>query len=241
VLTITALFSADDYIQIYGTQCLAEEKSMAYILGTEQADTLPGTPESDDIVALGGNDTVYANAGNDYVNAGPDNDYVYGEAGDDELDGQSGNDVLYGGADNDTLFGQDGADKLYGEAGNDTLHGGGDKDIDELHGGTGIDNLYGSGGNDSFYFATTDSGDVHYRNYSAPSEADTIHNFTDGDKIYLQGNYSYAGSTDVPSDGQYSVWQKDNDYVVTWNAAGDDGFHDVVVQGSNPTGDILFA
>jgi hypothetical protein len=59
--------------------------------------------------------------------------------------------------------------------------------------------------------------------------------------IYLQGNYSYAGSADVPSDGQYSVWQKDNDYVVTWNAAGDDGFHDVVVQGSNPTGDILFA
>jgi Ca2+-binding RTX toxin-like protein len=277
VLKITASFSTDDYIQIYGAQCPAEEKSMAYILGTEQGETHQGTPERDDIVALGGNDTVYANAGNDYVNAGEGNDYVYGEAGDDrldgqpgndvlyggagndyvnagpdsdvvygeagndELDGQSGNDVLYGGADNDTLFGDNGADKLYGEAGNDTLHGGGDKDIDELHGGTGIDNLYGSGGNDSFYFATTDSGDVHYRNYSAPSEADTIHNFTDGDKIYLQGNYSYAGSTDVPSDGQYSVWQKDNDYVVTWNAAGDDGFHDVVVQGSNPTGDILFA
>jgi Ca2+-binding RTX toxin-like protein len=84
VLKITAPFSADGYIQIYGTQCLAEEKAMAYILGTAGPDTLQGTPERDDIVALEGNDTVYANAGNDYVNAGEGNDVVYGEAGNDE-------------------------------------------------------------------------------------------------------------------------------------------------------------
>jgi hypothetical protein len=150
------------------------------------------------------------------------------------LDGQSGDDELRGGADSDTLFGQDGADKLYGEAGNDTLHGGGDNVVDELHGGTGIDNLYGSGGGNSFYFATADSGNVY------AGQSDTIHDFTDGDKIYLKGSYNYAGVTSVPADGQYSTWQNGSDYVVTWNTPTDNDFHDVVVQGSDPAGDILF-
>ena len=77
---------------------------------------------------------------------------------------------------------------------------------------------------------------------SSTSKSDTIYDFnqSEGDEIWLKGSYTYAGNTAAPADGQYSVWTKGGDYVVTWNAAGDAGYHDVIVKGDNPQGDISF-
>ena len=55
------------------------------------------------------------------------------------------------------------------------------------------------------------------------------------DQIWLKGNYSYAGDTSAPADGEYSIWQKGDDWVVTWNAENDSGYHDVLVKGDTPT------
>ena len=163
---------------------------------------------------------------------GPDT--IYGEGGNDYLDGWKGDDTLYGGNGHDTLLGYDGYDKLYGGAGNDTLKG--EKGPDDLYGGAGVDKLYGGAGDDYFYFGKTDSGDIFDK------KADTIYDFnqSQGDEIWLKGSYTYAGNTSAPADGQYSVWTKDGDYVVTWNAAGDAGYHDVIVKGDNPEGDVSF-
>jgi Ca2+-binding RTX toxin-like protein len=99
-----------------------------------------------------------------------------------------------------------------------------------------VDKLYGGAGDDYFYFEKTDSGDIF------DGKSDTIYDFnqSEGDEIWLKGSYTYAGNTAAPADGQYSVWQKDGDYVVTWNAAGDAGYHDVIVKGDNPLGDVSF-
>ena len=35
------------------------------------------------------------------------------------------------------------------------------------------------------------------------------------------------------------IWQKDGNYVVTYNA-GADGLHDIVVQGADPAGHVSF-
>jgi hypothetical protein len=143
------------------------------------------------------------------------------------------NDTVKARAGDDTVYGWDGKDKLYGEKGNDTLHG--ENGVDKLYGGKGVDELYGGADGDKFYFATADSGNV----YSGKS--DTIHDFSDGDKIYLKGSYNYVANDSTPNNGEYSTWQKGSDYVVTWDSPADSGYHDVVVKGSDPTGDILFA
>jgi Ca2+-binding RTX toxin-like protein len=154
------------------------------------------------------------------------------------------NDTIYGKGGNDTLAGYDGYDKLYGGSGNDTLYGEGS--YDDLYGGKGVDQLYGDtaylgvegndgDGADYFYFDKKDSGDIY------DGKADTIHDFDTQDQIWLKGNYTFAGDTEAPSDGQYSIWEKDGDTVVTWNAYNDNGYHDVLVKGDVPTeSDISF-
>jgi Ca2+-binding RTX toxin-like protein len=182
------------------------------------------TTNFDETISMGiGKDLVYAVGGNDTI---------YGGTGDDKLYGGANNDKLYGQQDNDTLYGGTGYDKLYGGAKNDTLYGGGT--YDDLYGGTGVDKLYGGPGADYFYFDTKDSGDIY------DGKADTIYDFKNEDQIWLKGSYTYAGNTSAPADGQYSVWTKDGDYVVTWNAASDAGYHDIIVKGDSPLGDISF-
>ena len=39
----------------------------------------------------------------------------------------------------------------------------------------------------------------------------------------------------APADGEYSIWQKGADCVVTWNAENDSGYHDVACEGRDPT------
>jgi Ca2+-binding RTX toxin-like protein len=172
---------------------------------------------------------------NDYGFGDDGNDTIYGWTGNDTLDGWNGNDTLYGESGNDTLLGYNGYDKLYGGSGNDYLNGEGG--YDDLYGGTGVDKLYGgndSGAADYFYFYTGDTGDKF------AGKADTIYDFHDSDQIWLKGSYSYAGNTAGPADGQYSVWQSGSDWVVTYNAFNDAGFHDIIVKGDNPLGDISF-
>jgi hypothetical protein len=70
--------------------------------------------------------------------------------------------------------------------------------------------------------------------------ADTIYDFTEADQISLKGTYTYAGATNTPSDGQYGVWQNGSDWVVTYNSALDTEWHDIVVKGDNPLGNISF-
>jgi Ca2+-binding RTX toxin-like protein len=170
-----------------------------------------------------GNDTILGWNGNDTLDGWYGNDYLYGENGNDVLMGYYGNDYLSGGA---------GYDKLYGEADNDKLYGG--DYYDDLYGGTGVDQMWGGTGSDYFYFYTGDTGNKF------AGKADTISDFTDSDQIWLKGSYSYAGNTAGPADGQYSVWQSGSDWVVTYNAYNDAGYHDIIVKGDNPLGDISF-
>jgi Ca2+-binding RTX toxin-like protein len=174
------------------------------------------------------------NGGNDKLVSG-------GSAGYDALDDDVGYDTLDGGAGNDQLYGGAGIDLLHGGAGNDHLEGGAGSDIlggyagnDHLEGGAGSDYLNGGAGIDHFYFWTADSGDVD------AGQADGIWDFKDEDTIFLKGSYTYAGNTAAPADGQYSIWQHNGNWVVTWNAVNDNGYHDVTVQGDNPAGDISF-
>ena len=182
--------------------------------------------------------------GNDFLDAiqyGNSNDTMFGDEGDDTmlgwqgndiLDGWKGNDKLYGEQGNDTLLGYDGYDKLYGGAGNDKLYGEGT--FDDLYGGAGKDELHGGAGADYFYFDKKDSGDVF------ANQADTIHDFTEDDQIFLKGNYTFAGNDSTPADGQYGIWQNNGNFMVTWNDFNDNGYHDVTVKGADPTGDISF-
>ena len=125
---------------------------------------------------------------------------------------------------------------MYGGADNDNLNGGAGGD--NLYGGTGADTLIGGAGFDWFFFDMADSGD------SGAGQADTIHDFNDfEDSIYLKGSYTYVDNTSAPGDGQYSVWNNSNnsnEWVITWNAVGDAGWHDVLVKGDSPFGDIAF-
>jgi len=163
-----------------------------------------------------------------------------GTSGDDYLDAYptSDDNVMHGYGGDDLIAGYDGYDKLYGGSGNDELWGEGS--YDDLYGGKGVDQLYGdtaylgvegndANGMDYFYFDTKDSGDIYQ------GKSDTIHDFESQDQIWLKGSYEYAGDTNAPGDGQYSIWEKDGESVVTWNAANDSGYHDVIVQGDDPT------
>lgn len=119
------------------------------------------------------------------------NDLLYGSTGaaySETFDGGAGNDLIFSGplfsgfpgnwttitvGIGDTLNGGDGNDLLVGAPGNDTLDGGTGNDV--LIGGYGVDTLTGGEGADVFVF-------------NAPlvaGNADTITDFTVGDKIYL--------------------------------------------------------
>src|SRR4051794_7072686 len=159
--------------------------------------------------------TTYHSAGvNTWTTNSADKVYMYG-----------GDDTVYAGGGNDTVYGGGGYDKLYGQGGNDTLYGG--TTYDDLYGGTGVDKLYGGTGADYFYFGKADTGDVYQ------GKADTIYDFSDQDQIWLKGNYGYAGNDSTPSDGQYGIWQKGGDWIVTYNAVGESGYNDIVVKGGD--------
>lgn len=91
--------------------------------------------------------------------------------------------------------------------------------------------FYGTAANDMFEFESATTGDVF------KSEADTVKFFDeDHDLISIPEDLVYGGSHNAPTEGTYSVWQKGDAHVVTWF---DDGYHDIVVEGDNPLGEIV--
>lgn len=158
---------------------------------------------------------------------------LVGSAHNDSLEGNASANTLSGFGGSDTLRGGGGADTLDGGDGNDALDGG--LQHDELFGGTGADILTGGADSDYFFFHTADSG-----RFSA-GQADVITDFTDGDRIYLEGSYTFAGAGDTtPNAGEYAVsWNADvNGWILSWNNGGT--VHDVLVHGDNPLGDVWF-
>jgi Ca2+-binding RTX toxin-like protein len=168
----------------------------------------------------------YGTSGNDHLDAY----FYYPSDANDKMWGYEGNDLLAGFDGNDKLYGGTGNDELWAEGGSDKLDGG--KGVDQLYGDTAYQGVEGndSDGADEFYFDKKDSGDIYY------GKADTIHDFETQDQIYLKGNYTYNDSgTNAPKDGEFSIWEKGGDTVVTWNAYNDSGYHDVLVKGDAPT------
>jgi hypothetical protein len=158
------------------------------------------------------------------------NDFIYGGTGNDTLTGGFGNDHIEGGTGGDVLNGRDDADTLYGGDSNDRLSG-----------GNGVDTLYGGAGGDIFEFTSPQTGD-----YSV-GQADEIGDFRNADTITIRtpsgAAYTYAGSVDNPGENQYGIWwnSSENAWMLTWNSSDDSGYHDVIVRGDNPIGDIVFA
>lgn len=97
--------------------------------------------------------------------------------------------------------------------------------------GDGKSVIHASTGKDDFLFSNDSTGDI-YKN-----EADVIKGFNASqDKIHVPEDLTYGGNTSVPANGTFSVWQKDDHYVVTWKDA--NGFNDIVVYGDNPVNSI---
>ena len=61
-----------------------------------------------------------------------------------------------------------------------------------------------------------------------------------GTVIWLKGSYSYGGDTHYPAENQYSIFQKDGNTYVSYNSTEDSGYHDILVKGADPHGDIQF-
>lgn len=78
---------------------------------------------------------------------------------------------------------------------------------------------------------------ISYKNSSGnlyEGNADIISNFdASSDKLLIPEGLSYAGETNAPGAGQYSVWSFNGHSVVTW--VKDDGsWSDIIVKGDNP-------
>jgi Ca2+-binding RTX toxin-like protein len=229
------------------------------IVGTGGADEIHAGDNDNLIYGYGGDDTIFANGSADEVRGGSGYDYIKGGGGGDTLfagpDGGSlwgddGNDTLYagddgaslwGGANNDTLRGGEGRDTLYGDDGNDSLAGYMGRDTldggagnDSLSGGVNADDLTGGSGSDQFWFLLGDTG-----NYTQ-GQADIISDFENADTIYIfapESGLTDAGSTSTPGDSQYSIFHDSgiDAWIIRWNVG---GYHDIVVHGDDPHGDL---
>ncbi|HZR83968.1 MAG TPA: calcium-binding protein [Candidatus Binatia bacterium] len=134
----TLRINADDvFLAAVGTPVC--DGMPATIVGTPEADFLPGTTGSDVIVGRGGVDWIDGKAGNDRLCGSGGDDVVYGGLGDDRVFGGTGHDQVYGGADDDLVVGGAGDDDVFGGSGVDTLEGGGG--IDDCDGGSGAVDL----------------------------------------------------------------------------------------------------
>lgn len=175
-----------------------------------------------------GTDHIFGNGGNDWLLGDDGNDFIYGGTGSDTLTGGFGNDHIEGGTGGDVLNGRDDADTLYGGDSNDRLNGGND-----------VDTLYGGAGGDIFEFTFPQTGDV------SVGQADEIGDFQNADTITIHTlsgvTYTYAGSVNNPGENQYSIWWNSSEdaWMLTWNSSLDSGYHDVIVRGDNPLGDVV--
>jgi Ca2+-binding RTX toxin-like protein len=134
---------------------------------------IDGNNNANDLTGTDNADRIRAFGGNDTVFARDGNDTVQGGAGNDELNGEGGRDNMTGGTGNDTMNGGDDNDRVNGESG-----------ADQINGGLGDDALFGGANRDTFEHSEGD-GD------------DTIHDWTDGDKVVLAGHDDFAAFEDL--------------------------------------------
>lgn len=84
-----------------------------------------------------------------------------------------------------------------------------------------------TGSSDVFVFHEDSTGDIF------KGDADLILGFdASEDKIHIPDGLTYGGATSAPAAGTFSVWQKGDNFVVTWKD--EKGWNDVEVQGDNP-------
>ncbi|GAA0600138.1 hypothetical protein GCM10009416_42690 [Craurococcus roseus] len=124
----------------------------AFLIGTENADTLIGGDGPDVIEGLGGNDSAFGGIGDDLVSGGRGNDYLAGDgpvAFDDPAFPPAGDDTVIGGDGDDAMFGDADfyAGHLRDAAGSNLLFGGAGND--SITAGYGADTVFGGGGDDS--------------------------------------------------------------------------------------------
>ena len=213
------------------------------IRGTSLADIIIGRGGDDEINSLGGDDEIVGGAGEDVIDAGEGDDYIEGGADGDTIDGGAGSDTASYASSSSAVTvnlngskqtisgteyvrghsgGHAGSDwlrnfeNLLGSVHDDTLQG--DDNANILEGGLGSDSLTGRDGNDVFV-ANINGGD-----------ADTITDFTSGDKIRvdvanpssitdLAGLYSalnITATTDSDHDGDGN-----NDLILTFGGSSD--------------------
>ena len=109
-------------------RCLpgGHRQRVAFLYGTDQADTILG---------LGGNDSIYGQKGADTLVGGAGRDRLNGSKAPDRIEGRLGADTLYGG---------DGIDTVIGGPGDDHIIVSGDGDVNTVSCGDGIDSvIYG--------------------------------------------------------------------------------------------------
>lgn len=127
---------------------------MAVLIGTGDADTLPGGGGAADLVlGLGGNDRAAGGGGGDLILGGAGDDSLAGDgtALFVNFDAPSGDDLIFGGDGNDTISGdsffyngpEGGTNTLFGGAGNDAITGG--YGADTISGDSGDDFIRGYG------------------------------------------------------------------------------------------------
>jgi VCBS repeat-containing protein len=167
--------------------------------GLAGEDTVLGGPGDDSLSGGNGNDDLIGGSGADVLIGGRGDDELYGGEGGDTLDGGEGFDNLFGDTGDDSLYGGDGDNALSGGAGNDSLYDG--PGFGSLRGGPGADVLSGGGGADWLYGgpdADTLTGgtgnDAFLLSPGSPDTADTITDFTFGDRI----NFTDLGDGALP-------------------------------------------
>ncbi len=232
------------------------------LYGGDDNDALYGGAGNDYLNGGNGGDWLYGGPGNDVINGGNGTDRVlYTDATSsmsvtlmggratgsgrsdtlssiEDITGAKFNDILWssntandiwGWNGNDDIYGFGGNDALKGGVGNDRINGGGGNNL--IMGGLGIDQLWGSFQSDKFVFDRNDKGNVF------AGQADVINDFSDIDLLSIPLGLSYVAGDWTPADGEYSVLDYGDDHVVRWNL--DNAYHDVLVIGDDPAGNIL--
>jgi serralysin len=111
-----------DLLAFADTTVSTIDYAAAFVVGTDQNDTLVGMAASNQMLGLAGDDSMTGGTGSDALSGSEGNDTLDGGAGDDVLDGGEGDDVMRGGTGDDVfqISGQ-GTDVISGGAGTDSV------------------------------------------------------------------------------------------------------------------------
>lgn len=106
-------------------------------------------------------------------------------------------------------------------------------DAHEVAFGEDVTTYQAQDGKEFFKFGDDSTGDAY------AGQADIITNFdASEDTISIPEGLVYSGSsTSSPPLGTYSVWEKEDGFVVTW--LDEDGWNDIQVKGDNPLGAVV--